>query len=98
LSILARLGVPNINGGDTMLDREWPSYTRVAPLMRPVGSHWQNYTSASNENVYTNLWKGPFYGFRNVLETFRRTEHPRRVTPVNVYYHYYSAERVAGLR
>jgi hypothetical protein len=97
IAILARLGVPNINGGDTLRDREWPSYTRVAPLMRQVGRQWQTYTSAANENLYTNLWTGPFYGFRHVVETFENTEKPRRVAPVNVYYHFYSAERVAAL-
>jgi hypothetical protein len=97
ITALGRLGVPNINGGDTMRDREWPSYTRVAPLMRQVGRQWQTYTSASNENLYTNLWTGPFYGFRHVIETFENTEKPRRVAPVNVYYHYYSGERVASL-
>jgi hypothetical protein len=97
IAVLARLGVPNINGGDTMRDREWPSYTRVAPLMRQVGRQWQTYTSASNENLYTNLWSGPFYGYRHVVETFENTEKPRRVAPVNLYYHFYSAERVASL-
>ena len=97
IAFLDRLGVPNINGGDTMRDREWPSYTRVAPLMRQVGSHWQTYTSASNENLYTRLWTGPYYGFRYVIETFERTGEPRRVTPVNVYFHYYSGERIASL-
>jgi hypothetical protein len=97
IAILGRLGLPNINGGDTMRDREWPSYTRVAPLMRQVGRQWQTYTSASNENLYTNLWTGPFYGYRHVVETFENTEKPRRVAPVNVYYHFYSAERVASL-
>ncbi len=97
LAILARLGVPNINGGDTVRDPEWPSYTRVAPLMRQVGRYWQTYTSASNENLYTKLWTGPFYGFRHVVETFENTERPRRVAPVNVYHHYYSGERIASL-
>ena len=97
LGVLARLGVPNINGGDTIKDKEWRSYTHVAPLMRQVGAHWQNYTSASNENLYTRLWTGPFYGFRYVIETFENTERPRRVAPVNVYHHYYSGERIASL-
>src|SRR5260370_160047 len=97
IAALDRLGVPNINGGDTMRDREWPSYTRVAPLMRQVGRHWQTYTSASTENISTELWTGPFYGFRHVIETYENTERPRRVAPVNVYYHYYSGERVASL-
>jgi hypothetical protein len=97
IAILDRIGVPNINGGDTMRDREWPSYTQVAPLMRQVGRRWQTYTSASNENLYTHLWTGPFYGFRHVIDTYENTERPRRVAPVNLYYHYYSGERVASL-
>jgi len=97
LALVERLGLPNINGGDSMFDRQWPSYTSVAPLGRQVGRYWQNYTSASNENLYTNLWAGPFYGFRHVVDTFRNTETPRRVSPINVYYHFYSGERVASL-
>ncbi len=97
IATVDRLGIPNINGGDSMRDRQWPSYARVAPLMRQVGHRWQTYTSASNENLYTRLWTGPFYGFRTVLETFRGTESPRRVAPVNVYYHFYSGERRAAL-
>ena len=31
------------------------------------------------------------------METFKSTESPRRVSPVNVYYHFYSGERVASL-
>jgi polysaccharide biosynthesis protein PelA len=94
---LERLGVPNINGGDPMFDREWPSYSRLAPLMQQVGSHWQTYTSAANENLYTNAWRGPFYGYREVVQTFNNTETPRRVSPINIYYHFYSGERIASL-
>ena len=97
LAALARLGLPNINGGDPIFDREWPSYASVAPLMRQVGRHWQTYTSGSNENLYTRLWTGPFYGFRYATETFQNTESPRRVSPINIYYHYYSGERIASL-
>ncbi len=98
VAFLDKIGIPNINGGDPMKDRQWRTYTRVAPLMSQVGEGWQNYTSASNENLYTNLWTGPFYGFRYVTETFRNTESPRRVSPINVYYHFYSGERIASLK
>lgn len=98
IALVDEAGLPNINGGDTMRDGAWPSYTTVAPLLRQVGRRWQVYTSAANENLYTNLWTGPFYGFRHVTETFRRTETDRRVCPVNIYYHFYSGERVAALK
>ena len=51
-----------------------------------------------NENVYTNLWTGPFYGFRRVIETFELTETPYRFKPVDIYYHTYAASKTASLQ
>ena len=52
-----------------------------------------------NEYVYTHDWRGPFYGgFKSVIETFEMTEEPRRVKPVNIYYHFYSAANLGALR
>ena len=60
------------------------------------GQELQVYAPVINENVYTNLWTGPYYGFRRVLETFALTESPRRLKPIDVYYHFYSGAKVAG--
>lgn len=99
------LGLKNINGGDSRFDREIPSYTGVAPLTRQIDTEVQVYTSNANENIYTNEWSGPFDGFRHVIQTFSQTERPtligappRRVSPMNVYYHFYSGERQASLK
>jgi hypothetical protein len=56
--------------------------------MRPV----------TNENIYTNLWHGPFYGFERVIETFEMTDAPRRLKAVDIYYHSYSASKQASLK
>src|SRR5690606_37394437 len=56
LAATREAGVLNMNGGDTRLDGEYPSYTYVAPLTRVVGSERQVYSANSNENTYTNLW------------------------------------------
>lgn len=90
-------GVPNINGGDTRFDSDYPSYGFVAPIGVKVGAERQIYASNSNENTYTDLWSGRFFGYRHLQETLRRTETPIRVKPINIYYHSYSAERVASL-
>ncbi len=50
-----------------------------------------------NENVYTNNWTGPFYGFERVIETFEMTERPLRLKPVNIYYHTYIASKRASI-
>lgn len=90
-------GVRNMNGGDTRFDAQHPSLAYIAPLSRVVGGERQIYAVNSNENTYTNLWTAHFHGFRQLRETLERTELPRRLKGVNVYYHTYSAERRASL-
>jgi len=97
LSICARAGLLNMNGGDSRLDGEYPSFIYVAPLYRQVGPYYQIHSSNSNENTYTRLWTGPYGGYQNAIQTFENTESPRRVLPINVYYHFYSGERQASL-
>ena len=90
-------GVLNMNGGDTLTTRADASLTLVSPLGIPRGRHFQVYAPNQNENIYTNLWHGPYYGFERVIETFELTESPRRLKPVDIYYHFYSATKTASL-
>jgi hypothetical protein len=99
------LGIGNINGGDGRFDRSTPSYTAVAPLVREMDGRVQVYTSNANENIYTNGWDPPYDALRHVIETFEQTEVPtlvdsvpRRVSPINVYYHFYSGEKRMSLQ
>jgi hypothetical protein len=96
--VLERLGVPNMNGGDAKLDPTFPSYFNLSPLARRVGPHLQVYNSVTNENNFTHLWTGPFDGQRAVFDTFRFAEKPRRMAPVNLYYHFYAGEHVGSTR
>ena len=98
LALVAARGVASINGGEARLDNWHPSVSFVSPLARTVGKYRQIYASACNDYIYTNGLRENFGGFRNVIETFIRTGAPRRLLPVNVYYHFYSGERVAMLR
>jgi hypothetical protein len=97
LAFCEQIGIYNTNGGDTIFDSNAPTYTGVAPLGVPVGDQWQIYSPNTNENIYTNDWAGPFYGFKFVLDTFKNTESPVRIKPMNVYYHFYSGEKWAAL-
>lgn len=90
-------GVRNMNGGDGRLDAQFPSVGYIAPLARTIGAERQIYAVASNENTYTDLWTGHFHGFGQLAETIARTELPRRLKGVNVYYHTYSAEKRVSL-
>jgi len=89
--------IMNLNGGDTRFDNEYPSYTYVSPLFRHVNGYLQYYTADSNENTYTNLWTGPFYGYKFAKETYQRTESPIRVKPIDIYYHFYSMEHKVSI-
>ncbi|TDI95134.1 MAG: DUF2194 domain-containing protein [Caldithrix sp.] len=97
MRLCRKIKISNINGGDTVFDKAYPSYTSVAPLSVSVGGYRQVYAPNANENIYTNEWEGPFYGFKSVLQTFMNTESPVRIKPIDVYYHFYIGEKWASL-
>lgn len=98
LEISYQEGLLNINGRDTFISRMVPSLTAVSALGIRKNGYLQVYAPVTNENIYTNLWKGPFYGFERAIETFEMTGSPRRIKPVGIYYHTYSASKAASLR
>lgn len=99
LRITQRLGIENMNGGNTVISRKHSWIANVAPRVMPWDGELQIHAANQNEFVYTNDWKGPFFGgFSQVIDTFERTETPRRLKPANVYYHFYSASRMGALR
>jgi uncharacterized protein (TIGR01370 family) len=97
LATVYKAGLLNINGGDTYITHTDPTLTDVGPLGLRQGGYLQIYAPITNENIYTNLWRGPFYGFERVIETFEMTNKPRRIKPVDIYYHVYSASKQASL-
>jgi peptidoglycan/xylan/chitin deacetylase (PgdA/CDA1 family) len=99
LALVRRLGLENINGGDTIISPRNRTLTAVAPRTMPWGDELQVYAPNQNENVYTNNWRGPLFGtFTHVLDTYALTETPRRLKPVNLYYHFYSGDYPASIR
>ena len=90
--------IKNLNGGDTTISYDRRSITNIAPLGIYKGSYFQVFAPNQNENVYTNLWRGPFYGYQRVIETFKLTDKPHRYKPMNIYYHFYSASKRASLQ
>ncbi|WP_166420154.1 endo alpha-1,4 polygalactosaminidase [Pseudoalteromonas sp. Z1A8] len=98
LELARDAGVLNVNGGNTDVNADNPSLTHVSPIGRPERDLlYQIYAPILNENVYTDLWHGPYYGFRRLTETFEITEKPYRLKPYTIYFHFYSGEIPAGL-
>lgn len=91
-------GLINLNGGNTIISKDRPSYALITPMARPIEGHVQVYAPIMNENVFTNDWSGPFDGFRRVIDTMTMTDHPRRIKPISIYYHFYAGTKVATMR
>lgn len=88
----------NINGGNTDAISGNPSLTHVTPMLRPFGFHTQVLAPIINENLYTNDFIDPLWGYQRVIETFQLTNKPRRLKPIDIYYHFYSVTDPAALR
>jgi hypothetical protein len=97
LQLAEKEGLYNLNGGDPVMTGEFPSYLHLAPPIHHVGKVQQYYTSAPNEYILTEEWQPPFHRWRKVIEVMRNTDVPRRVYPMNVYYHFYIVENEPGL-
>jgi hypothetical protein len=90
-------GVENVNGAGATLTADRPTLTLASPLGMNKGSGFQVFAPVQNENVFTNDWHGPFYGYEHVIETFELTETPRRLGPLSIYYHFFSGTKTASL-
>jgi hypothetical protein len=90
-------GIFNINGGYTTITNEFPWLSRISPMGIKRGEHYQVYAPVSNENFHTDLWATSFYGYVNVINTFKLTDKPRRLKPIDIYYHIYSGSKLASL-
>ncbi len=98
LAYCERDGILGMNGGDTTIKKSDPWLGHIAPFGLQHEEYWQIYTGTENENVYTNDWLGPFWGYRDVRESFKLTEEPYRLKPINIYYHFYSGSKLASYK
>src|SRR5205807_630657 len=69
----------------------------LSPLSRVVWSERQVYAADANDYIYISDGSGREHGFLNLDATIKQTENPRRLKPIDVYYHMYAGERPAQL-
>ena len=98
LRLVEEAGLVNVNGGNSLALDSTKTVTSIWPQARRENGGTQIYAAIMNENVYTNDWAGPYYGFRKVIETFEITNTPRRLKPICIYYHFYSATKPAAIK
>jgi len=92
-----RLGLRNLNGGDSRFDVDYPSISYLSPISRPAGAERQIYAGNANDYIYITDGSGREHGFLHLEATVNATETPRRLKPINVYYHMFAGERPASL-
>ncbi len=90
-------GFFNMNGGDTLITERNNSWTMIASQSLRKKGALQIHAPHQNENVYTNDWEGPFYGFERVVQTFKLTDTKIRFKPVNIYYHTYAGTKAGSI-
>ncbi len=96
LKYVAKNDILAINGGGTTITTAKNTLSRVSPIGLKRGKYYQIYAAVENENVYTNDWLGPFWGYELAIQTFKITDKPR-LKPINIYYHFYITTKMASL-
>lgn len=97
ITVVDQNGLRNLNGGDPVMDKEHPTYSTLCGLSAQVGNRTQYLTSARGEFLYTDGWTKNYDGMKKLLDHYARTESPRRIMPVNIYFHFYVGDRQLGL-
>jgi polysaccharide biosynthesis protein PelA len=93
-----KLGLRNLNGGDSRFDPDYPSISYLSPLSRVAGAERQIYAGEANDYIYTTDGGGRDHGFLHLEATVNATENPRRLKPINVYYHMFAGEKASQLQ
>ncbi|MGD9642144.1 MAG: endo alpha-1,4 polygalactosaminidase [Elusimicrobiales bacterium] len=97
LKLSREAGLLNINGGGATIMNFLPWLSRVRPAFLERAGELQIFSPIQNENVFTEGWKHPFYRFMQVMETIKLTGEPRRLKPINVYFHFFSGSKQSSV-
>lgn len=97
LSVLYKYDRLNMNAGDPIFDESRNSRTNLSTISNSYGGYRQIHTSGMNDYLYTNGWTQNFDGMKNLVSHFKKTESPQRLSPLNIYYHFYIGDRQLGL-
>jgi hypothetical protein len=98
IGLAYRDGLQNINGSNSTITLAHPSITNVVPLGVRKGRYFQVYSPIADEDEYTHGWQPPYCGYSQAIQTMELTNRPRRLTAMEIYYHYYSGARACALK
>ena len=90
-------GILNMNGGDTTIRKNHKFLSDIAPAGVKKGNYYQIYDGEQDEFIYTDGFTKNFWGYKNVIQTFKLTDKPKRFKPIDVYFHFYIGTKLASL-
>ncbi len=76
--------------------RNGDSIAPVAPATTPLGGLLLLNARAMSENEYTDGGRINAFAYRGVIAGYRRSDEPRRLAPVHLFFHWRLADRPAG--
>ncbi len=97
IKLTYKYGIYNVNGGNTEISSKFPYFSLISSMGVNKGEYFQIYAPIQNENIYTDLWTY-YNGYLNVISTFKLTDKPYRFKPLNIYYHFYSGQKISSLQ
>jgi tetratricopeptide (TPR) repeat protein len=98
LQMAESAGLLTMNGGGkSRCDPSYPSIAHLAPLHRYVDGKLLPLNSVASDTHFAEMDALPPSSYRNVIETFKGTESPRRLAPIDLYVHFSRMEFIEGI-
>ena len=83
--------------GFTNLTNLHPFLTKISPIGAYENGEYQIFYPMCDEISYTNWWSEKFWGYEKAIMTFKLTNSPKRIKPININYNYISLTKTASL-
>lgn len=83
--------------GFTNLTNLHPFLTKISPIGVYENGEYQIFYPMCDEISYTNWWREKFWGYEKAVMTFKLTDSPKRIKPININYNYISLTKTASL-
>lgn len=97
LAITKELGLGNINPG-TLISRKNNSLTQVSSFGLNEGPYFQVFAPIGNDQE-TLMENGRFfYSLIGLIDALKLTDMPRRLKPIDIYYHFFTLGQLGGIK
>ncbi len=98
VTLTYQLGLSNMNGIGTSLNKYHTSITNVSPLGMFNGPYFEIFAPITNDFEFTDNMSKPYFSIISVIDTFEMTDKPKRLKPIDIYNHFYIVDEVAGIK